>query len=113
MTAPTRRLHERWELRLPVLLEHRGEDGLSPLQQTPGTTRNFSLGGMLIDVSAPIPFGAPVTVRVVLPPLKEESSVEATVRWVRDGVVGAQFGSLRAKDVWALNQLFKSAPAAD
>jgi type IV pilus assembly protein PilZ len=111
MTSPTRRLHERWELQLPVVLEHR--DGLSPLQQTPGTTRNFSLGGMLIDVSAPIPFGASLTVRVVLPPLKEESSVEATVRWVRDGAVGVQFASLRAKDVWALNQLFKSAPAAD
>jgi hypothetical protein len=40
--------------------------------------------------------------------LKEATELAATVRWVTDSTVVVQFGSLRAKEGWALNQLFKS-----
>lgn len=100
-----RRAHERYALELPVTLIH-GD------RQLPGTTRNVSLGGALVSLSEPITFGADVNVRVFLPPLKEEASIPATVRWVTAGAVGLQFGSLRAREVWALNQMFKDAPTA-
>ena len=63
---------------------------------------------MLVDVPSGLPFGASVTVRLVFPPLKEESTLEATVRWIKGTEIGLQFGSLRARDVWALNQLYKA-----
>jgi hypothetical protein len=49
-------------------------------------------------------------VRVVfrLASLKEDTEVDATVRWKQPDGLGLQFGSLRAIDVWGLNQLFKS-----
>ncbi len=75
-----------------------------------GTTRNVSLGGMLIAMEGKLAFGTPVRMRITLPPLKESTEIEATVRWIKDDAVGVQFGSLRAKEVWALNQMFKSAP---
>lgn len=76
-----------------------------------GHTRNVSLGGLLLTGAAvSVPFGASVEVRVPLPALEEPVVIAATVRWIRDGAVGLQFGSLRAKDQWALNQLMKDAP---
>ena len=101
MTAQ-RRLHERFALTLPVTVVHEGGE-------VHGETRNLSLGGMLVATEGPLPFGAAVKVRVTFPALREVAELEATVRWLRDGTVGLQFGSLRAKEVWALNQLFKDA----
>lgn len=77
-----------------------------------GNTINISLGGMLLAVNEPVPFGANVKVRVTLPALKEQSELPATVRWSKAGSIGVQFGSLRAKEVWALNQLFSRSPKA-
>lgn len=69
-------------------------------------TRNLSLGGMFIVTPEAFAFGDAVTIQVRLPTLKEDSTLEATVRWkVGDGY-GVQFGSLHALDVWGLNQLF-------
>ena len=72
-----------------------------------GETRNVSLGGMFVRTSATLPFGAQVRIRFRLPSLKEDTEVSATVRWTTPEGVGVQFGSLRAMEVWALNQLFK------
>jgi type IV pilus assembly protein PilZ len=97
-----RRLHERHELCLPVVVLH---DGAAYT----GQTQNVSLGGMLITGDAGrVPFGAEVRVRVEASRPAIESEIEATVRWVKDGAIGVQFGSLRAKEQWALNQLLKS-----
>ena len=70
-------------------------------------TENVSLGGMLLVTEESLPYGTPVTLQFYLPALKEDAQLEATVRWGREGRMGVQFGSLRARDVWALNQLFK------
>jgi Tfp pilus assembly protein PilZ len=70
-------------------------------------TKNLSLGGMYILTDESIPFGAEVTLRFHLPALKEATECAATVRWVKADGVGVQFGSLRALEVWGLNQLFK------
>lgn len=99
MTA-SRRLHERFDVELPVVILH---DGV----EIPASTINVSLGGMLIKTERRIAFGANVLVRMELPALKEPAEIAAVVRWDRDGQVGVQFSALRAKDTWALNQLMK------
>lgn len=96
------RQFERFDLVLPVLLVH-GE------REIPAKSRNISLGGMLIDGTTDLPFGTVIKVRIHLPSMKEPSDLAATIRWVRDGAIGVQFGSLRAKETWALNQLAKPA----
>jgi len=96
------RVHERHDVELPVTIIHDG-------QTYTGTTVNVSLGGMFVALGqVQMPFGAPVHVKVTLPAVKEEFLLEATVRWARPEGVGVQFGSLRAVEVWAFNQLFKS-----
>lgn len=75
-----------------------------------GRTQNVSLGGTLVTVDAPVTFGSAVVVRLRLPSVAEELELPGTVRWVGDGAIGVQFGSLRAKAAWALNQLFKEPP---
>jgi Tfp pilus assembly protein PilZ len=100
MTASRRRLHERFDVELPVVILH---DGV----EIPASTINVSLGGMLIKTERRIAFGANVLVRMELPALKEPAEIAAVVRWDRDGQIGVQFSALRAKDTWALNQLMK------
>ncbi len=69
---------------------------------------NVGLGGIYIE-SATLPaFNSEVTVRFRLPSLDEDTVVASTVRWVRNGGAGLQFGSLRARDVWGLNQLLRT-----
>ena len=96
------RAHERFDLVVPVLVVH----GTS---ETAAVSRNISLGGMLIDGATELPFGTLVKIRIQLPAMKETTDLVGTIRWVRDGAIGVQFGSLRAKETWALNQLAKPA----
>ncbi len=96
------RQFERYDIALPLLLIH-GD------QEIRGTSRNISLGGMLIDGTTDLPFGTAVKVRIRLPAMKEACDLAATIRWVQGGAIGVQFGSLRAKETWALNQLAKPA----
>lgn len=98
-----RRLHERFPIEVPVTVV------LGEARVT-GRTQNISLGGMLVTVDSPVAFGSAVVVRVRLPSVPDELELPGTVRWVGDGSVGLQFGSLRAKAAWALNQLFKDPP---
>lgn len=98
--SASRRLHERFDVELPVVILH---DGV----EIPAATINLSLGGMLIKTERRIAFGANVLIRMELPALKEPAEIAAVVRWDRDGQVGVQFSALRAKDTWALNQLMK------
>lgn len=75
--------------------------------EIPGSTVNVSLGGMLLRLSKPVPFGSSLVLRVQLPTMKDVSEMPSVVRWEKDGAVGVQFTSLRALDTWALNQLLK------
>jgi len=93
------RQHERLPIVLPVVLVHEG-------REIPAESRNLSAGGMNVFGGTEIPFGAAVRVRATLPG-GQELDVPATVRWIRDGAIGVQFGSLRAKETWAIHQLVK------
>ncbi len=96
-----RRVHERFEHELDVII-------LIEDREIKGRTINLSLGGLFMKVEDKLPFGAQAKVRLPLPALKEPATVPVTIRWVTAEGCGAQFGSLRAVEVWALNQLFKS-----
>lgn len=63
---------------------------------------------MFVHTVAPLRFATEVTLQIAIPSLKYEGEVPAVVRWVRPGGVGLAFRSLRARDVHAFNQLFKS-----
>lgn len=95
-----RRVHERYDRSLKVTLRA----GDSVLECV---TKNISLGGMYLITEDELPYGTPVELEVYLPALREDVSIEATVRWVKPDGIGVQFGSLRAREVWAFNQLFR------
>ena len=95
-----RRVQQRHDIEIPVELTHEG--------QTYSTvTRNMSLGGMFVSLDAPIPFGAVVRVKFSLPELDAPVEVDGHVRWVQPNAgIGVQYVGLRAREVWALQQLF-------
>ena len=96
----SRRVHERYDLEIPVVI-------ILGDREVSATTRNVSLGGMFIMTDQKFRFGSEGRIRMRLPALKEQTEVPMVVRWVTSEGVGVQFGSLRALEVWALNQLFK------
>ena len=69
---------------------------------------NISLGGLFLVTDNQIPYGTDVKVRFRLPSLKEDTEAVTIVRWNKPDGFGVQFGSLRALEVWGLNQLFKT-----
>lgn len=98
-----RRVHERYDLDLEIVVKH--EDGTIEC-----TSRNVSLGGMYLVTEEKLPYGTKVRLEFFLPALKKNADIEATVRFAGDEGMGVQFGGLRAREVWAFNQLFKGSP---
>lgn len=96
-----KRSHARFPVTLEVTLIVAGERYLA-------RTRDVSLGGMFVYTDIKVPFGADVQVQLTIPALKELSTVEAVARWHDEGGLGVSFKGMRAREVWALNQLFKS-----
>lgn len=95
-----RRVHERYDRSLKVTVRT-GETVIECV------TKNISLGGMYLVTENELPYGTSVELEVYLPALREDVSIEATVRWNKPDGIGVQFGSLRAREVWAFNQLFR------
>lgn len=100
-----KRVHDRKDLVLPLLVEG-GE------QQLNGETVNVSAGGVRAWLDGDLPFGTKVKVHLVLPTLGEEAVVDAEVRWSQKNpaggfLVGLQFQRVRARVLWALNQLMR------
>jgi len=98
-----RRVHERYERRVKVVVTYEGG-------KFECISRNISLGGMLLATESTLPYGTPVQLAFYVPALKDDANIAGVVRWQKDDSIGVQFGSLRAREVWALNQLFKDAP---
>jgi hypothetical protein len=79
-----------------------------------GRSANVSIGGLFVAMNAPPPLGSRVTIRVRLPGVPDASVVPSVVRWSLPGQgFGAQFESLRAIEVWALNRLLRGLTAGD
>ncbi len=100
-----KRAQTRYAYRLPLQIEVKGETFT-------GDSVNFSLEGMLIETERAFSLGTTLTLQFRLPALDVDTVVQAVVRWSKDGRHGVQFGSMRARDVWALNKLFKTARKA-
>jgi len=95
-----RRAQQRYDIEMSVEIIHEGTTHST-------VTRNMSLGGIFVNLNAAIPFGAVVRVKFSLPDLDAPVEVDAHVRWVQPGEgLGVQYAGLRAREVWALQQLF-------
>jgi len=95
-----RRVHERYDRALKVKVTHDGGEFECE-------SLNISLGGMYLISETQLLYGAKVVLEFYLPALKENAKIEGVVRWEKPDGMGVQFGSLRAREVWAFNQLFK------
>jgi Tfp pilus assembly protein PilZ len=100
-----KRSHARFPMNLDVTLIVGGE-------RYSAHSRDVSLGGMFVYTNVRVPFGSNVLVELRLPALKDDIKLEAVARWHQDGGVGLSFKSMRAREVWALNQLFKTSATA-
>ncbi|MGF1467708.1 MAG: PilZ domain-containing protein [Sandaracinaceae bacterium] len=101
-----RRVHERFERRLRVIVSHEGG-------KIECVTRNISLGGMYLVTESRLPYGTPVTLEFHLPALAEDVELKAVIRWEKDDGFGVSFLTMRAREVWGLNQLLKDDEASD
>jgi PilZ domain-containing protein len=99
-TVPLDRAHQRHGLTLRVEVRH-GDATIV------GESANVSLGGMLILLQEPVPFGTGVMLTFRIPALKDDATVAAVVRWTTDDAIGVEFIGLRAIEVWGLNQLLQ------
>jgi hypothetical protein len=97
-----KRAHDRFSIQLEVTFSYEGAEHAA-------FSRDIGLGGMFVLSEAKVPFGAEVEVRLSLPALKASTSIPGTVRWHGPGGMGVQWRSLRARQVWALNRLFRKA----
>jgi hypothetical protein len=70
-----------------------------------GVARDVSIGGMYIECPDDLPFGAQLTVVGVLPGMKTEARLPATVRWCKPDGFGVQFGLLGARETHAIAQV--------
>ena len=91
------RASQRYEAKLPVTV------GVAD-RQFVCETGNVSLGGAYLITAERFPLGTRLSVRIVLPKVKDAIEVGATVRWSAGNGIGVQFDGLRARDVWALGK---------
>jgi hypothetical protein len=66
---------------------------------------DVSLGGMYIETATPLPYGTAVRVSLRLPGMKQETRIEAIVRWAEPSGMGVQFGVMGARETYALTAL--------
>lgn len=99
-----KRRHARANIDLPVLFAVAGA-----ASHGEGIGKDISIGGMFIETAAAGAFGASVVVRVRLktPTGEQDFDLPGTVRWVRNGGMGVQFGLLGALETHAITELAK------
>ena len=97
-----RRVHQRFSCELPVTL--RIAD-----QEISALATNIGLGGVFLTMAdTGLAYGTEGAIDLKLPALHEPARIQVTVRWVVPEGIGLQFGSLRALEVWGLNEYFKT-----
>lgn len=96
-----KREHERYPARIRVAFTRNGKT-------IEALSRDISLGGMFVETGDALAFGTQLELLLVLPSLPEPTAVPATVRWSGSTGMGVAFGTLRAQQTWAINQLIRS-----
>ena len=66
--------------------------------------RDISLGGMFIETTSPLPYGATLRLHLPLPGIRGGSVIDAVVRWSKPDGMGVQFGVMGARETHALTQ---------
>jgi uncharacterized protein (TIGR02266 family) len=98
VVVDNKRQHDRYLISLEVTFESGGAKVVAH-------SRDISLGGMFIVTDRALPYGTAVVIEVKLPSLPAPAQISSTVRWSSGDGMGVQFGTLRAKETWAINQL--------
>ena len=73
-----------------------------------GRAKDISVGGMFIESETAVTFGTEVIIVLRLPNTKADSRLPGTIRWLKPGGFGVQFGLLGARETHAISELFKS-----
>jgi PilZ domain len=74
-----------------------------------GVCKNLSLGGMQIEATPLAPFGARITIFMVLDGIDGETSLGGIVRWTKPAVMGVQFDLCGVRTTYALLRTLASA----
>ncbi len=98
MSFDQKRQYDRYVAALDVTYDREGE-------RVAAVSRDVSLGGMFIETDKPLAYGTKFSIEVKLPALPQPVVIDATVRWTGADGMGLQWGMLRAKETWAINQL--------
>jgi type IV pilus assembly protein PilZ len=72
---------------------------------TEAESTDIGLGGMFIETAETAPYGAAIQIYIQLPGLKQETLIDAVVRWRKETGMGVQFGVMGARETYALTQL--------
>lgn len=68
-------------------------------------SQDISIGGMFIETTQPAAYGATIRIYIQLPGLKQESLIDAVVRWRKATGMGVQFGVMGARETHALTRM--------
>jgi hypothetical protein len=68
-------------------------------------SHDISIGGMFIETTEPASYGAKVQIYIQLPGLKQETLIEAVVRWSKTTGMGVQFAMMGARETHALTRM--------
>ena len=72
-----------------------------------GMAKDISIGGMFIEATVVPPFGTEVTIVGRFPGTKADMRLPGIVRWAKPGGFGVQFGSMGARETYAISELLK------
>lgn len=97
-----KRAHSRTPLLADVACEVKGGATIM------GRAKDISVGGMFIESETAVTFGTEVIIVLRLPNTKRDSRLPGTIRWLKPGGFGVQFGLLGARETHAISELFKS-----
>jgi hypothetical protein len=71
-------------------------------------SHDIGLGGMFIETLEVAPYGTRIQIYIQLPGMKQETLINAVVRWKKDTGMGVQFDPMGARETYALTQLITS-----
>lgn len=97
-----KRLHPRVPVDTTVSCEVRG--GSAAIV---GLAKDISIGGMFVECTEVLPFGAEVIIVGRFPGAKADLRLPGIVRWNKPSGFGVQFGSLGARETHAISELLK------
>lgn len=72
-----------------------------------GRVTDISMGGMFVEASEVPPFGTLLNITARLPGQSTDVVFPGTVRWVKSGGFGVQFGLLGARETHALTEFLR------